>query len=78
MSTSKYINRKAASAYLLSEWGLRRSTNYLAKLAVVGGGPAFRKAGRDPLYTTADLDDWAKSLIGPRVRSTSEASARAA
>jgi hypothetical protein len=23
----------------------------MAKLALVGGGPAFRKAGRDPLYT---------------------------
>jgi hypothetical protein len=72
MQTSKYLNRKAASAYLLSTWGLRRSVNYLAKLAVVGGGPAFRKAGRDPLYTVEDLDGWASGLIGPRVRSTSE------
>ena len=72
MSTSKYINRKAASDYLLLTWGLRRSVNYLAKLAVVGGGPAFRKAGRNPLYTIEDLDAWASDLIGPRVRSTSE------
>jgi hypothetical protein len=72
MQTSKYLNRKAASTYLLSTWGLRRSGNYLAKLAVVGGGPPFRKAGRDPLYTVEDLDGWASSLIGPRVRSTSE------
>jgi hypothetical protein len=72
MSTSKYLDRKTASDYLLSVWGLRRSVNYLAKLAVVGGGPAFRKARRNPLYTAEDLDAWASDLIGPRVRSTSE------
>jgi hypothetical protein len=37
MQSSKYLNRKAASEYLLSTWGLKRSSNYLAKLAVVGG-----------------------------------------
>ncbi len=77
MQSPKYLNRKAASEYLFSVWSLRRSVNYLAKLAVVGGGPPFRKGGRDPLYTTDDLDAWAKSKIGPLVRSTSEA-ARAA
>ena len=78
MTTCKYLNRKAASEYLLAAWGLRRSVNYLAKLAVIGGGPAFRKANRDPLYTTEDLDAWASSLIGPRVGSTSELSRRLA
>jgi hypothetical protein len=72
MQTSKYRSRKAASEYLFEVWGLKRSANYLAKLAVVGGGPPFRKAGRNPLYTDDDLDDWARSLIGPLVRSTSE------
>lgn len=72
MQSSKYINRKSASGYLLSTWGLKRSPNYLAKLAVVGGGPAFRKAGRDSLYTIEDLDFWALSIIGPLVHSTSE------
>jgi hypothetical protein len=75
MTTSKYLNRKAASQYLLSTWGLRRSVNYLAKLAVVGGGPAFRKANRQPLYTPEDLDAWAAELIGPRIHSTSELNA---
>jgi len=78
METSKYMGRKAASAYLISNWGLKRSVNYLAKLAVIGGGPAFRKAGRAPLYTAEDLDAWASELIGPRVRSTSELPQRAA
>jgi hypothetical protein len=78
MQTSRYKSRKAASAYLLDTWGLKRSANYLAKLAVIGGGPAFRKAGRDPLYTAEDLDAWATSLIGPRLHSTAEISHNAA
>ena len=75
MAISKYLNRKAASEYLLSTWGLARSANYLAKLAVIGGGPAFRKANRAPLYAREDLDSWASDLIGPRVHSTSELNA---
>jgi hypothetical protein len=75
MQTANYFSRKAASAYLLATWGLKRSPNYLAKLAVVGGGPAFHKAGRDPLYSPTDLDSWATALIGPRLLSTSEARA---
>jgi hypothetical protein len=74
MKPTKYLSRKAASEYLLSNWGLKRSLNYLAKLAVIGGGPPFRKAMRAPLYTDEDLDAWASDLIGPRVRSTSELS----
>ena len=78
MQFPKYRNRKQASLYLMEKWGLKRSPNYLAKLAVVGGGPAFRKANRDPLYADEDLDAWASELIGPRVRSTSELPQRAA
>ena len=78
MQFPKYRNRKQASLYLMEKWGLKRSPNYLAKLAVVGGGPAFRKANRDPLYADEDLDAGASELIGPRVRSTSELPQRAA
>jgi hypothetical protein len=78
MQSSKYLNRKAASKYLHSTWGLRRSVNYLAKLAVVGGGPAFHKANRDPLYSPEDLDTYASDNIGPRIRSTSEITRRVA
>ena len=72
MQPPKYRNRDQASLYLEEKWCLKRSKNYLAKLAVVGGGPAFRKANRIPLYTDEDLDAYAESVIGPRVRSTSE------
>jgi hypothetical protein len=78
MQTPKYRNRKQASLYLMEAWGLKRSPNYLAKLAVVGGGPAFRKANRAPLYADEDLDAYASGLIGPLVCSTSELPQRAA
>jgi hypothetical protein len=72
MQTPNYLSRKDASAHLLATWGLKRSPNYLAKLAVVGGGPAFHKGGRDPLYAPSDLDAWAMKIIGPRKQSTSD------
>jgi hypothetical protein len=64
--------RAAASAYLRDRWGVERAPGTLAKLAVVGGGPRFRKAGRIPLYAPADLDAWASALLGKAVASTSE------
>jgi len=72
MTNPKYLRRELAAQYVRETWGIRCSTKYLAKLAVVGGGPNFRKAGRDPLYETADLDAWAGGKIGPRIGSTSE------
>jgi hypothetical protein len=75
MQTPKYLRRKRASQYLEDRWGIRCKPNYLAKLAVVGGGPPFRKANRDPLYDPKDLDTWAQERIGPLVHSTSERSA---
>jgi hypothetical protein len=72
VTSAIFLRRKGASDYLEKHWGLKRTARYLAKLAVVGGGPAFRKANRDALYTTEDLDEWALSLIGPRIRSTAE------
>lgn len=69
--TSHYLRRAAAAHYVRETWGLPCSSKWLAKLAVTGGGPIFRKAGRFPLYTSADLDDWARSRIGVPRRSTS-------
>ena len=72
MPTPNYLSRNFASEYLLITWGIKRSPKYLAKLAVIGGGPPFRKAGRDPLYAPPDLDAWVEEIMGPVVRSTSE------
>ena len=70
-----YLRRDHAAAYVERTYGFPCSRQWLARLAVVGGGPPFRKASRFPLYEQADLDAWAKSRIGPLVRSTADLSA---
>ncbi len=72
MSFNRPLRRSEAATYLLETHGIRRAVGTLAKLAVVGGGPCFRVAGRTPLYSTDDLDAWAESILSPLVRSTSE------
>jgi hypothetical protein len=67
------LRRTAASRYLLEEWGIERKPSTLAKLAVIGGGPPFYKAGRIPLHDPDDLDEWAAELLGDARRSTSDA-----
>jgi predicted DNA-binding transcriptional regulator AlpA len=47
------------------------SASWLAKLAVTGGGPRFRKIGRFPVYTCSDLDEWVEAKITAPRRSTS-------
>jgi hypothetical protein len=71
--TTRYLRRKQAARYLLETHGLERAPATLAKLAVIGGGPAFRRAGRIPLYAPADLDDWVASILSEPIRTTSEA-----
>ncbi len=70
------LRRADASRYLGQTWGIARSPATLAKYAVIGGGPMFYKAGRWPLYSTADLDAWAQALIGEPVHSTAQVAAR--
>jgi hypothetical protein len=65
------MTRVEAAKYITDHW-FPCSPKTLAKLAVIGGGPAFRKAGRVPLYSTSACDDYGKSKIGPIVHSTAE------
>lgn len=67
---SRYFRRDAASLYLQTNYALQVSTAYLAKLAVIGGGPSFHKAGRWPIYNKASLDQWARERLGPEFEST--------
>lgn len=66
------LRRKEASAYLRSEHGVSLSPATLAKMAVVGNGPAFRKDGGIPVYDRQVLDDFAVARLGPLRRSTRE------
>jgi hypothetical protein len=68
----RFLRRTDAAAYVTDRYGFPCSRQWLAKLAVVGGGPVFRKAGRYPIYHPADLDRWATARIGPARRSTSD------
>lgn len=68
---SEFLRRDRAAEYLKEQYGAF-TTETLAKLACVGGGPKFRRMGRFPYYTRADLDDWARSRMSPPVSSTSE------
>src|ERR1700719_4376010 len=67
----RYFRRDAAARYVRETWGLPCSTRWLAKLAVVDGGPIYRKAGRTPIYAPADLDAWAQARIGAPQKSSS-------
>ena len=67
----KYFMRADAARYVREAWGLPCSRAWLAKLAVVGGGPVFHKAGKTPLYSPGDLDAWAEARVGAARRSTS-------
>lgn len=72
MARSKvYLRRRDAARYVTETSGMPCSPNWLAKLAVVGGGPLYRKAGRYPLYDTEDLDDWIESRLSTPRRTTS-------
>ena len=64
MNTARYLRREDAARYIRETWAMPCSPKWLAKLAVIGGGPVFRKAGRFPIYQAEDLDAWTQGRIG--------------
>jgi hypothetical protein len=66
------LRRSEASRYLEEAHGVKRSPKTLAKDAVVGGGPPFRKDGNTPLYAPSDLDAWVEGRLSKLVHSTAE------
>jgi predicted DNA-binding transcriptional regulator AlpA len=76
MSKRRALKRSEVPEYLLEEYGFSRTAATLAKLAVTGGGPRFRKIGaRTVVYDVADIDAWAASITSEPVASTSELTA---
>ncbi|GAY21195.1 helix-turn-helix transcriptional regulator [Sphingobium fuliginis] len=71
MDTPTYLRRHQAADYLQANYGFG-TTETLAKLACVGGGPRYRKLGRFPVYTPEDLQAWAESRLSSPVASTAE------
>ena len=66
------MRRADAARYIREAHGIPCAPTTLAKYAVLGGGPAFRKAGKFPIYSRDDLDAWAERRLSKLVRSTSE------
>ena len=69
----RYLRRGSAARYVRERWGMPCQASWLAKLAVIGGGPVFRKCGRFPIYAIEDLDSWVQQRLSAPMRSTSEA-----
>jgi hypothetical protein len=66
-----YLRRADAARYVREQWGAPCSPSWLAKLAVTGAGPRFRKIGRFPVYTRGDLDIWIEGRTTTPRHSTS-------
>jgi hypothetical protein len=73
-SSLRLLRRAEAADHIRERWGYPCSPRTLAKYAVIGGGPRFRKAGRYPLYHPDDLDCWVGGKLSDPVTSTSELS----
>jgi len=70
MRARRLLCRRLAADYLGTEHGLEIPAEQLARLAIRGGGPAFRLlAGLSAkaVYATDDLDAWATEYLGPPV-----------
>ncbi len=67
----QFLRREEAAAYLQKRYGVY-TTETLAKLAVVGGGPPFQRFSRFPVYKPSDLDAWASARLSKPVTKTCE------
>ncbi len=70
-SDVKYLDRKAAAAFLKDRIG-SGSPLTLARLAVQGGGPPFHRCLNRAIYAIPDLIAWGESKIGPKQTSTAD------
>jgi hypothetical protein len=59
------LRRQEASEYLRLKHGVEIASATLAKYATIGGGPAFGKLNRTPLYAVEDLDAWVAMKLKP-------------
>lgn len=66
------LRRWEAAEYLKLAHGIEVAPTTLAKYVTIGGGPAFNKSLRTPLYPTDELDRWAVERLGTLRKSTSD------
>jgi hypothetical protein len=67
----KLFTRKQAAQYITERY-FPCAVATLAKGAVYGSGPLYKKAGQIALYSPPRLDEWARSRIGDEIQSTAE------
>src|SRR5262245_63142873 len=67
----KRLNTRQASEFLTAS-GYTTAPATLNKLRCIGGGPAFEKFGRRPLYSETSLLEWVESRTTHPLSSTSD------
>lgn len=73
--SERLMRRAEAAAYISETFGVSCCVSTLAKLAVIGGGPTYRKFGRYPLYAPSACRAWVQAKLSKPVASTSELAA---
>lgn len=68
----KFLTRDEVEKYLKQKWGIKRKKQTLAKLAVVGGGPEYRRFGRRVVYEPEAIDAWVERLLSAPIANTSQ------
>ena len=70
-----YLTPAEFSTLLWDEFRIKRTVDTLAKLRCVGGSAPFLKCNRSILYPDDTGREWARSLLSPIMRSTSDRAA---
>lgn len=71
-ANQRLYRRKAASDFIKSNFSYPCEPTTLNKLAALGGGPSYIKAGRFPLYPESELIAWVQAKMSGLKRSTSD------
>jgi hypothetical protein len=67
----QFLRRREAGEYLKSRYGFC-SPKSLGKLATLGGGPEYHKAGPAVVYAVPKLDEWALAQLSGPCQSTTD------
>ena len=69
----QWLTRRETAAYLRTQHGMRFGAAALANAATNGTGPPYAKQGGKLVsYWRPDVDEWARTRMSRKVRSTSE------
>lgn len=68
------LTRAEVTNYIIAKFGTAASVSKatLGKLAVIGGGPPFRRYGRRVAYLPSQIDAWVASRCSGPLNSTSD------